>query len=93
METLPLSELKARLNEYATRVETEHEQLAVTRNGRPSIVVVSADEWESLQETLYWLSQPRIHEDLAEAESDIAVGRVYDETETRQALNLPPRRR
>lgn len=54
--------------------------------------MVSADEWESMQETLFWLSQPRIHEDLAEAEEDIAAGRVYDEAQVRQALNLPPRR-
>ena len=45
-----------------------------------------------MQETLFWLSQPRIHEDLAEAEADIAAGRVYDESQVRQALNLPPRR-
>jgi antitoxin YefM len=93
VETLSLSELKARLNEYATRVEVEHEQLAVTRNGRPSVVLVSADDWESLQETLYWLSQPGIHEDLAQAEADIAAGRVYSEAEIRRALNLPARSR
>jgi antitoxin YefM len=54
--------------------------------------MVSAEEWESMQETLFWLSQPRIHEDLAQAEDDIVAGRVYDEAQVRQALNLPTRR-
>jgi antitoxin YefM len=92
MQTTSLSDLKAHLSEYAERAEVEHEQYTITRNGRPAVVMVSADEWESMQETLFWLSQPRIHEDLAEAEDDIAAGRVYDETQIRQALNLPPRR-
>lgn len=89
---LPLSELKAHLSEYADRAEHEHERFTVTRNGRPSLVVVAAEEWESLQETLFWLSQPRIHEELAEAEADVAAGRVFDEAQVREALNLPARR-
>jgi antitoxin YefM len=59
------------------------------RNGRPAVVMVSADEWESLQETLFWLSQPGSHESLAEAEDDIAAGRIYTEAEVRQSLGLP----
>ena len=92
MQTTSLSDLKAHLSEYAERAELEHEQYTITRNGRPAVVMVSAAEWESMQETLFWLSQPRIQEDLVEAEEDIAAGRVYDEAQVRQALNLPPRR-
>jgi len=36
--------------------------------------MVSADEWESLQETLFWLSQPGIHQSLAEAQDGISAG-------------------
>jgi antitoxin YefM len=89
METTSLSELKAHLSEYADRAEREHERFSVTRNGRPAVVLVSADEWESLQETLFWLSQPGIHEDLAEAEADVAAGRTYDEAQIRARLGLP----
>ena len=52
--------------------------------------MVSADEWESLQETLFWLSQPGIHESLAEAEADIVVGRTFNQAEVRQLLGLAP---
>jgi prevent-host-death family protein len=44
------------------------EQIAITKNGSPAAVLVGADEWESLQETLYWLSQPGIRESTAEAD-------------------------
>jgi prevent-host-death family protein len=91
METTSLSDLKSHLSEYADRAEHEHEQFTITRNGRPAVVLVSADEWESLQETLFWLSQPGIHESIAEAEADIAAGRVYDEAQVRASLGLPPK--
>ena len=92
VETTSLSDLKSHLSEYAGRAELEHEQFTITRNGRPAVVMVSADEWESLQETLFWLSQPNIHADLAEAENDVAAGRVLDETQLRESLGLPRRR-
>jgi prevent-host-death family protein len=91
METTSLSDLKSHLSEYAERAEREHERFTITRNGRPSVVLVSAQEWDSLQETLFWLSQPGIHSDLAEAEADIPAGRTFDEAQTRRALGLPPR--
>jgi antitoxin YefM len=91
METTSLSDLKSHLSEYADRAEREHEQFTITRNGRPAVVLVSADEWESLQETLFWLSQPGIHESIAEADADIAAGRVYDEAQVRASLGLPPK--
>jgi len=92
VQTTSLSDLKAHLFEYVERAEREHEQYTITRNGRPAVVMVSAAEWESVQETLFWLSQPGIREDLAQAENDIVAGRVYDETQVRQALNLSPKR-
>ena len=91
MQTTSLSDLKAHLSEYADRAEREHEQYTITRNGRPAVVLVSAEEWDGLQETLFWLSQPDISGSLAEAESDVAAGRTHDEARTRAALGLPPR--
>jgi len=44
---LPFSEAKAHLSELAERVERE--RILVTRNGRPSFVLVSPDDLESLE--------------------------------------------
>lgn len=51
-EVLPFSEVKAHLSELADRVEVEHDRIMVTRNGRPSFVMMSHDDLESLEETL-----------------------------------------
>jgi antitoxin YefM len=92
MQTMSLSDLKSHLSEFADRAEREHEQFTITRNGRPSVVMVSAAEWESLQETLFWLSQPNIQESIADADADIAAGRTYNEAQAREALGLQKRR-
>jgi len=93
METLPISKVKDRLNELVEAASVTHEQVTITRNGSPAAVLVGADEWESLQETLFWLSQPGIRESLAEAEADVAAGRTFTEEQIRQEFNVPKRSR
>jgi antitoxin YefM len=51
-ETVPFSDAKSHLSELADRVEQDHDRILVTRNGRPSFVLVSPDDLESLEETL-----------------------------------------
>lgn len=51
-EILPFSEVKAHLSALAERVEREHDRILVTRNGRPSFVLVSPDDLDALEETL-----------------------------------------
>src|SRR5664280_3090511 len=77
MQTLPVSKAKDRLNELVDAASTTREQITITKNGSPAAVLIGADEWESIQETLFWLSQPGIHESIAEAQADIAAGRTY----------------
>ncbi len=52
VEVMPFSEAKAHLSELAERVELEHARVLVTRNGRPSFVLVSPDDLDALEETL-----------------------------------------
>lgn len=63
----------------------------ITKNGAPAAVLIGADEWESIQETLFWLSQPGIREFVAEAEADVAAGLTYGEDEIRAEFGVPRR--
>lgn len=69
MNTLPLSDVKARLSELIQQAEDDHDHFVVTKNGRPSAVVVSMAEWESIKETLDVLSEPDLIDQLREAGS------------------------
>lgn len=93
MQILPISKLKDRLNEYVDAVTLTKDQVTITKNGSPAAVLIGFEEWESLQETLYWLSQPGVRDAIAEADDDIAAGRTYGETEIRAELGVPRRHR
>ncbi len=91
MITVPLTEAKAKLNELVDEAVTVHEHVTITRRGKPAAMLVSVDEWEALQETLFWQSIPGIHEDIAAARRERAADQSYDEVQTRVALGLAPR--
>lgn len=91
MQTVPISRVKDRLNEYVDSVSLTHDQVTITRNGSPAAVLIGADEWEAIQETLFWLSQPGIAQSVAEADADIAAGRTYGQDEIRKRFGVPGR--
>jgi antitoxin YefM len=93
MQTLPLSRVRDKLSEYVDAVSVTQEQVTITKNGAPAAVLIGADEWESIQETLFWLSEPEIRESIAAAEADIAAGRTAGEEEVRAEFGVPKRNR
>jgi antitoxin YefM len=75
METLPLSEVKAHLSEIAEEVERTHQRVNITRNGRSYVVLMAAEDLESLEATLELLSDPDALARVAQARADLAAGR------------------
>lgn len=91
MRIMPISRLKDKINEYVDAVSQTHDQITITKNGAPAAVLIGVDEWESLQETLHWLSQPGTVSSVSESEADIAEGRTFGEDEIRAAYQVPRR--
>jgi prevent-host-death family protein len=93
MQTLPISRVKDRLNELVDSAALTHEQVTITKNGSPAAVLVGIEEWESLQETLYWLSQPGIQQSITEARAEVESGHTYSEEQIRAEFGVPKRER
>ena len=74
-DTLPFSEVKAHLSEMADRVESQHDRILVTRNGRPSFVLMNPDDLESLEETLDILQDKELVESLRISRQEAAEGK------------------
>ncbi|WP_026548709.1 type II toxin-antitoxin system Phd/YefM family antitoxin [Arthrobacter sp. Br18] len=91
MKTVPLSEAKDKLSSLVDEADRTHEIVQITRHGHPSAVLMSADDLESLQETIHWLSQPGIREDLEQARRDITEGTTVNGDDLRREFGLPPR--
>jgi antitoxin YefM len=75
MTVVPFSEAKAQLSELADRVETEHDRILVTRNGRPSFVLLSPDDLESLEETLDILRDDELLASIRRSRREAAAGK------------------
>lgn len=86
MDTLPLSEVRSTLSAVVERVETTHERVTITRNGRPAAVLVNPADLEALEETLDVLSDPLTMRRLREGEAAVAAGEVLDEASLRELL-------
>ena len=87
-KVVPLTEARASLSELVDSVEREHEQVVITRNGKPVALLVSPAEWESMEETIEVLSDPELMAVLAESERDVQAGRVYEWEDVKRDLGL-----
>jgi prevent-host-death family protein len=59
MKTTSLAEVRSQLSKYVDDVVNTHERVTITRNGRPAAVLISTEDLESLEETLFWARQDR----------------------------------
>lgn len=89
MQTLPVSKVKDRLNELVEAASVTNEQIVITKNGSPAAILVGSDEWESLQETLFWLSQPGTAADIEAGRADIKAGKGFTEEQVRKEFGVP----
>ena len=74
MTTMPLSEAKGRLSEVADEVNRTHDRVHITRNGREYVVLISAEELESLEATIELLADPAAIARVKDADTAIAAG-------------------
>jgi len=84
--TLPLSEVKSRLSEVADEVARTHERVHVTKNGRDFVVLLAADDFESLEATVELLDDAEAQQRMAMAEAEIAAGDGIDEEGLAEAM-------
>jgi prevent-host-death family protein len=77
MTTLPLAAVRANLSKLVEEAERTHQRVEVTKNGRRAAVLLSADDYDSLMETLDILSDAEAMAAIRESDADIAAGRVY----------------
>jgi prevent-host-death family protein len=91
MQTVPLSEAKDKLSGLVEQVEREHETIEITRHGHAAAVLISKDALDSLYETLFWLSQPGVRDDVAEAKRQLEAGETHSAADVRARYGLRDR--
>ena len=75
MDAITYTAARANLASTMDRVCDDHEALIITRNGQPSVVMLSLDDYKSLEETAYLLRSPANAKRLLAAVEDLGSGR------------------
>jgi antitoxin YefM len=58
MAAISYATARTNLAEAMDRVCNDHETLVITRNGKPSVVMLSLEDYKALEETAYLLRTP-----------------------------------
>ena len=74
MDAISYSSARANLASTMDRVCNDHEPLIITRNGDQSVVMLSLDDFQSLEETAYLLRSPVNARRLLAATEQLAAG-------------------
>lgn len=92
METLSVADARARFSRIVDSAATTHERFDVTRNGRRVAVVIGADDFDALLETVAVLSDAQAVAGIAEGLADFAEGRVSTADDVAEAMREAGRR-
>ena len=76
MTAMPIREVRDHLSEVVDRVESHHERVIITRNGRDAAVILSPEDLASMEETLSILSDPDTMRAIREGEAAYTSGDV-----------------
>jgi antitoxin YefM len=87
MTTLPLADARARLSELVADAQATHERFEITRNGRPAAVLVAADDYEAMKETIAVLADAELMRAIQEGLAQLHTGDVLDEDELADYLH------
>jgi prevent-host-death family protein len=88
MRSVPLSEAKDKLSALVDEADTTHEIIQITRHGQVAAVLMSADDLESLNETLHALRTPGLVDELRQADADYAAGNSVSGEDLRRRFAL-----
>jgi antitoxin YefM len=76
MRATTVTDFRANIATFLDDVSNDHVPLFVTRNGGRNVVVVSAEDWAGMQETMYLMSSPANAGRLLQAVGDSKAGKV-----------------
>jgi len=78
--------VRANLSKLVDEAVRTHQRVEVTRQGRRAAVLLGADDYDSIVETLDILGDAAAMAAVREADADIAAGRVYSVDEVEAEL-------
>lgn len=91
MTTLPVADARANFSRIVEAAATTHERFEVTRNGSRVVVLLGADDYDGLIETVEILSDGDLVADIRAGLADLAAERSSTSDEMRDAMRAAGR--
>jgi prevent-host-death family protein len=60
MKTFTVAEARQDLSAVIGDITAYSEHVLITKNGKPAVVMMTVDEYEALEDTIFWLSVPGV---------------------------------
>jgi prevent-host-death family protein len=76
IQTLSVTKAQEKLPELVEKARKKAGDSIITVNGKPTAILVSIEEYESLKETLEIMSDPELMKAIREGEEDVKKGRT-----------------
>lgn len=93
MTTLSTADARASFSKLVESASKTHERFEVTRNGARAAVILGADDYDALIETVEVLSDPDAVREVRDALADFDAGRFVTEGAMRERLRITGRTR
>lgn len=77
MDSVSVNKFRDNLKTFVEQIVSDHEPLKVTRRSGEDFVVMSADDWEREQETLYVLQNQSLMKQIAKSARTFSQGHGY----------------
>ena len=81
METVSVNQFRANMKNFVEQAASEHEPLKVTRRSGGDFIVISAEDWERDQETLFVLQNSSLMKQISESARTHAERSGYTPTD------------
>lgn len=91
MAVVPLAEARANLSRLVDEAVRTHERVEVTRNGHRAAVILSADDYDSMVETLDILSDRDLVSQVRAAQAEAERGDLFTSDEVAEGMRAKGR--
>ena len=86
MTTLPIADARAQLSKLVDEASTTHERIEITKNGRRAAVLMGADDYDAMRETIAVLSDPALLLAHQEGVQALSEGDVLNSDQPAEAM-------
>ena len=86
MTTLPIADARAQLSKLVDEASSTHERFEITKNGHRAAVLMGADDYDAMRETIAVLSDPALLLEHQVGAQAILAGDVLNSDQLAEAM-------